>query len=84
MYEVSTVSLIYRQKISEHICFVSTRNTNTDGMFVINKGGQVFAIDVEENNLIPYINSVEHIPLRKTLSFKMAQKFHLPGADEVL
>jgi hypothetical protein len=26
-------------------------------MIVINKVGQIFSINVEENNLIPYINS---------------------------
>ena len=83
MYEISTVSLIYKSKISEHRCFVSTRNTSTDGMFVINKGGQVFAIDVAKQNLIPYINSLEHIPDNRTLTFKMAQRFNLSRMDEV-
>mgnify|MGYP002630417057 CR=1 FL=1 len=52
-------------------------------MVVINKAGQIFAINVEENNLIPYINSSAHINDNKTLSFKLAQRFHLTGADEV-
>jgi clathrin heavy chain len=33
--------------------------------------------------LIPYINSAGHIADNKTLSFKLAQRFHLSGADEV-
>lgn len=83
MYEVSQAALLYRQKITDQLCFVSTRNANTDGMIVINRAGQIFSINVEENNLIPYINSVNFIPDNKTLSFKLAQRFHLSGADDL-
>lgn len=83
MYEISSASLVYRQKITDQVCFVSTRNTNTDGMIVINKVGQIFSINVEESNLIPFISSAQHIPDNKTLSFKLAQRFHLPGADDM-
>ena len=83
MYEASTAALLYRQKITDQLCFVSTRNTNTDGMIIINRAGQIFSVNVEENNLIPYINSAGHIPDNKQLSFKLAQRFHLPGADDV-
>ena len=52
-------------------------------MIVINRAGQIFSINVEENNLIPYINSVNFIPDNKNLSFKLAQRFSLPGADDL-
>jgi len=52
-------------------------------MIVINRAGQIFSINVEENNLIPYINSCGHIPDNKNLSFKLAQRFSLPGADDL-
>jgi len=83
MYEVSSASLLFRQKITDQLCFVSTRNANTDGMIVVNRVGQIFSINVEENNLIPYINSAGHIPDNKNLSFKLAQRFHLSGADDL-
>jgi clathrin heavy chain len=72
MYEVSTASLLYRQKITDQLCFVSARNSTTDGMIVINRGGQIFSVNVEADNLIPYINSASHIADNKTLSFKLA------------
>jgi clathrin heavy chain len=61
MFEISTACLLYKQKITDQLCFVATRNMNTDGMIVINRAGQIFSINVEENNLIPYINSSAHI-----------------------
>lgn len=61
MYEVSTAALLYRQKFTDKVCIVATRNPKTDGMNVINKAGQIYAINVEENSLIPYINGAGHI-----------------------
>jgi clathrin heavy chain len=52
-------------------------------MIILNKAGQIFAINVEEKNLIPYINSATHIPDNKNLSFKLAQRFGLSGADDL-
>lgn len=52
-------------------------------MIVINKAGNIYAINVEENNLIPYINQAGHIADNKQLSFKLAQRFHLSGADDI-
>jgi len=72
MYEVSTASLLYRQKITDQLCVVATRNTKTDGMIVVNKAGQILSVNVEENNLIPYINASGHIADNKNLSFKLA------------
>lgn len=83
LYEVSTASLLQRQKFTDQLCIVATRNPKTDGMIVINKAGSIYAINVEENNLIPYINSAGHITDNKSLSFKLAQRFHLSGADEI-
>ncbi len=44
-------------------------------MIVINRVGQIFSINVEENALIPFINSAQHIPDNRQLSFKLAQRF---------
>jgi clathrin heavy chain len=52
-------------------------------MIVINKAGVLYSINVEENSLIPFINASQQIPDNKTLSFKLAQRFHLQGANEV-
>jgi clathrin heavy chain len=51
-------------------------------MIVINKAGQIFSINVNENNLIPAINNNQAIPDRQTLAFNLAQRFSLPGANE--
>jgi len=82
LYEISTASVLGRQKLTDQICVVSAKNPNTDGMVVINKAGQIFSINVNEANLISFINSAAHIPDRQTLAFNLAQRFRLPGAND--
>ena len=83
MYEASKAALVYRQRITDQLVVVAARNASTDGMICINKAGQVLAINVEENNLVKFIMNAQHIPEQKTVAFKLAARFGLPGADEV-
>jgi clathrin heavy chain len=55
----------------------------TDGMICINKVGQVFAINVEDQNLVKFVMGAQHIPDNKSLAVKMASRYGLPGADDV-
>ena len=52
-------------------------------MLVINKRGEILMINVEESALVPYIANAAHIPNNKELSFRLAQKFGLSGADDM-
>jgi clathrin heavy chain len=83
MFEVSSAALIYRQRITDQLIFVAVRNMTTDGMICINKAGQVFAINVEEQNLVKFVMGASHIPESRALAFKMAAKYQLPGADDI-
>jgi clathrin heavy chain len=63
---------------------VAAKNPNTDGMICINKAGQVISLNIDEQNFIPFIiNLCRHIPDNVGMAFKLAQRFHLPGADEL-
>lgn len=55
MFETSRAALIYRQRVTDQLIFVAVRNMSTDGMICINKVGQVFAINVEEQNLVKFV-----------------------------
>jgi clathrin heavy chain len=82
MYEISTASLLGMQRLTDQICVVAARNTNTDGMVVINKAGSIFSINVQENNLISSVTNNAAITDRQTLAFNLAQRFKLPGAND--
>lgn len=84
MYEISNAVLLFRQRITDSLIFVATKNPSTDGMLCINKAGQVLAINVDEQNFIPYImNVAKHIQDNVGIAFKLAQRFSLKGADEL-
>jgi clathrin heavy chain len=57
---------------------------STDGMICINKAGQIFAINIEEPNLVKFVMNAQHITDNKALAVKMAQRYGLSGADEIL
>ena len=83
MYEAQTASLVYRQRITDQFIFVTVRNMTTDGMICINKIGQVFAVNVEEQNLVKYVMGAQHISDARNVAFRMAARYRLPGADDV-
>jgi clathrin heavy chain len=73
IYEVSQSVLLYRQRVTDSLIFVATKNPNTDGMICINKAGQVLSINIDETNFIPFImNVAKHIPDNVGLAFRLA------------
>ena len=83
MYETSRAALIYRQRITDTMIFAATRNTTTDGMICINKSGQIFAINVEEQNFVKYVMGASHISDNRSIAIRIASRYNLPGADEI-
>lgn len=83
LYETSRAALIYRQRITDAMIFAAVRNTTTDGMICINKAGQIFAINVEEQNLVKYVMGASHIADNRNLAIRIASRYSLPGADDI-
>jgi hypothetical protein len=71
-------------RITDQLIFTAAKNTQTEGMIAINKQGSVFSINIDENNLVPFImNQAKHIPNNQQFAFKLAQKHSLKGADDL-
>ena len=82
MYEASTAALVYRQRLTTQPVQVAVRNGSTDGMICINKAGQILAINVDDQNLVKFIMSANHIQNNQQVAIKLAARFALPGADD--
>jgi clathrin heavy chain len=83
-YVMGSAALIYRQKITSSLIFRSVRNTKTDGCICCNRDGQLLAINVDQQNLINYImNKCSHLSDNVGIAFKMAQRYSLPGAENL-
>mmetsp|Transcript_42348 Transcript_42348/g.49341 ORF Transcript_42348/g.49341 Transcript_42348/m.49341 type:complete len:829 (+) Transcript_42348:10-2496(+) len=84
VYAMASGALLYRQKITATLIFRSVKNTKTDGCICVNRDGQLLAINVDEQNLIAYImNKCTHLTDNVGIAFKMAQRYALPGAENL-
>jgi clathrin heavy chain len=84
VYVMGSAALIYRQKITTSLIFRSVKNTKTDGCICVNRDGQLLAINVDQQNLINYImNKCTHLSDNVGIAFKMAQRYSLPGAENL-
>ena len=84
VYVMGSAALIYRQKITTSLIFRSVKNTKTDGCICANRDGQLLAINVDQQNLISYImNKCTHLSDNVGIAFKMAQRYSLPGAENL-
>ncbi len=84
IYELSTCSLLFRNRVSETLIFQTVKNNKTDGMLGVNRNGQLLAINMEPEKIVPFImQKCSHIQDNIGLAFRMAQRFNLPGADNL-
>lgn len=84
VYEVSKGVLIIRCKISEESCLFSAKNSKTGGLYLITKGGKFLSVNVETNNLLPFIMQyVKNVDNILELCTSMASKYSLPGAEKL-
>lgn len=83
-FELTTVSPLFRIRISEQPIFIGAKNTKTDGILTINKAGAVISNDIDASTYIQHIIRSTHIPDSATLGFKLAVRFKLPGVESML
>ncbi|CAO3664380.1 unnamed protein product [Rhizopus stolonifer] len=80
LYDLETGTCIYMNRISGETIFVTAEHEPTSGIVGVNKKGQVLAVNIDENNIIPYIlNNLKNTEL----AFKLASRGGLPGADDL-
>ena len=59
-------------------------NSNTGGMMYINKSGKLLGVDIDRNNLIPFMmNFCKNVPGIMEVITRMAARFNLPGAENI-
>ena len=84
IYEITKGILIFKCKVSEDSLLFSAHNSNTGGMMYINKSGKLFGVDVDRNNILPFImNFCKNAPGVMEVVTRMAARFNLPGAENI-
>jgi len=83
-FELSSCQLLCKSRVSQETIFCGARNSRTDGLLAINKGGSVLSVNVDAQNLVSFIiNSCPHIPDNINTAFRLASRHSLPGADQM-
>ena len=80
LYDLETGQCIFMNRISSDTIFTTCPDSESSGIIGVNRKGQVLAVTVEENNMIPYLLQN---PANSTLAVKLASRAGLPGADNL-
>ncbi|EEB11299.1 clathrin heavy chain, putative [Pediculus humanus corporis] len=80
LYDIETATCIYMNRISSDTIFVTAPLEATGGIIGVNRKGQVLSVTVDEDNIIPYINTVLQNP---DLALRIAVRNNLAGAEDL-
>ncbi|KAH8420249.1 hypothetical protein KR009_007996 [Drosophila setifemur] len=80
LYDLETATCIYMNRISADTIFVTAPHEASGGIIGVNRKGQVLSVTVDEEQIIPYINTVLQNP---DLALRMAVRNNLAGAEDL-
>ena len=80
LYDLETAAVIFMNRISSETIFTTCADSEAEGIVGINRKGQVLAVTVDENNIIPYLLQN---PANSTLAVNLAARAGLAGADNL-
>ncbi|QKX62693.1 uncharacterized protein TRUGW13939_09854 [Talaromyces rugulosus] len=80
LYDLETGTCIFMNRISSETIFTTAPDSDSAGLVGVNRKGQVLAVSLDENTIIPYL--MEN-PAMSGLAVKLASKAGLPGADHL-
>uniref|UniRef100_Q29CS2 Clathrin heavy chain n=1 Tax=Drosophila pseudoobscura pseudoobscura TaxID=46245 RepID=Q29CS2_DROPS len=80
LYDMETATCIYMNRISADTIFVTAPHEASGGIIGVNRKGQVLSVTVDEEQIIPYINTVLQNP---DLALRMAVRNNLAGAEDL-
>lgn len=80
LYDLETGACIFMNRISSETIFTTAPDSESAGIVGVNRKGQVLAVNVDEENIIPYLLQN---PANSTLAVKLASRAGLPGADNL-
>ena len=80
LYDLETGACIFMNRISSETIFTTSADSESSGIVGVNRKGQVLAVSVDEQTIIPYLLQN---PANSTLAVKLASRAGLAGADNL-
>ncbi|EQL38694.1 clathrin heavy chain [Blastomyces dermatitidis ATCC 26199] len=81
LYDLESGSCLFLNRISSRSIFATAPDSESAGLLGVNRDGQVLAVSVDEDKVIPYILQKLN---NEGLAVRLASKGGLPGADDFL
>ncbi|MCJ1309193.1 hypothetical protein MMC25_002850 [Agyrium rufum] len=78
LYDLESGQCIFMNRISSDTIFTTCSDSDSAGIIGINRKGQVLAVSVDEDTIVPYLLQS---PANSGLAVKLATRAGLPGAD---
>jgi clathrin heavy chain len=78
LYDLESGTCIFMNRISSETIFITAPDSESEGIVGVNRKGQVLAVSLDENTVIPYLLQN---PANSSLAVKLASRAGLPGAD---
>lgn len=80
LYDASTGSCIFMNRISSDTIFVTSEYRKTDGIVGVNRKGQVLSVSLDEQTIVPYlVNTLGNTDV----AINYAARNGLPGAEKL-
>lgn len=80
LYDLESGSNLFVNRITATPVFIASAYDDNNGILAINKQGQVLAVEIAKDKLVPYIlNKLSNVPL----ALSMASRGGLPGAENL-
>jgi clathrin heavy chain len=80
LYDLETATCIFMNRISSETIFITSRDAESAGIIGVNRKGQVLAVSVDDNTIVPYLLNN---PANAGLAVKLASRAGLAGADDL-
>lgn len=78
LYDISSGSCVFMNRISSDTIFVTCEHRQTDGILGVNRKGQVLLVSIDEQNIVPYLVNTVGLP---DVALQYATNNNLPGAE---
>ncbi len=80
LYDLESGQNLFVNRITAILVFIASSYDDRNGILAINKNGQVLAVEISKDKLIPYVlNKLANVPL----ALSLASRGGLPGAENL-
>lgn len=82
IFDERTLSLIYREKISDDNIFICCENKSGEGVYAVNKKGKIFYITINYASIINFLK-LSNLESKDKIIANLCMNYGYPGADFV-